>query len=629
VEDSSTQRVMLRHLLEINNYGVSEATNGREALERIEKSPPDLLISDVVMPIMDGYELCTAVKSNPDYQNIPVIILTALTDRNDIIKGLTCGADSFITKPYSENYLIERIEATLQNRKLRTSMSRESGFEVLFAGERHSITANRLQITELLLSTFENAVYKNQELNLLNKELLETKEKLTHLNELLELRLIELQTSKDQFKNLVTTIPDIVYHIDAKGYFVFINDAVEKIGYTAEELIGKHFSTIILSTDIAAVSREVVLPRYEGVMTGDKDAPKLFDERRSGIRKTTGLEIRLVPKGRAGKGAPDIVENLNSDLIMVEISSSGMYEMNPLKKIAIYVGSVGVIRDITDRKRMEDKLKRARDTMELEVRKRTQELREAQAHLIQSEKMTALGTMVAGVAHELNNPLMGILNFIQYCLKHTPDGDKKAAVLETAERETNRSIGIVQNLLTFARGYGDTSDMSRAHITDVFDRVEKLLRYRMEKERVVLIKDSDDIIPAIPMKTEEIQQVFVNLVVNALDALRDNINERVLAVEFFVKDAYVHVRITDNGCGIPTEHMGRVFDPFFTTKPVGKGTGLGLSISRNIVMNHGGSMTCTSRPGEGTGIEISLPVEPRGESPLYQNQDIGVPSGNG
>ncbi len=614
VEDSPTQRAILLQLLESHGYHVAEASHGREALKRIEISPPDLIISDIIMPTMDGYELCNIVKSHPEHQHIPVVLLTALTDRADIVKGLASSADGFITKPYSEKYLIEHIETILENKKLRKISPSESAFEVFFAGEKHNITANRVQITNLLLSTFENAIHKNQELNLLNRELVETKEKLARLNEQLEYRLVELKASEARFKNLVTTIPDIVYRIDASGHFTFINDAIRHIGYTPGELIGKHFSTIVLPADVETASREIVLPKYEGLETGDEGAPKLMDERRTGGRKTTGLEIRLVPKSKDRDISPGVVENIEGDLVTMEVNSSGMYEVNPVKMLAIHIGSVGVIRDITDRKRMEAALKSAYDEMELRVQKKTRELQEAQAYLIQSEKMTALGTLVAGIAHELNNPLMGILNFIQYCRKHTPGDDKKALVLENAEMETNRSIGIVKNLLTFSRYEGTDHEtaMRRECITDVFDRVESLLRYRIDKENVVLTKTVDGVIPEIPMRVEEIQQVLLNIMSNALDALKLAPKEHLLNILFFIENGYVHIRVTDSGCGIAEEHIGRIFDPFFTTKPVGEGTGLGLSISRNIIERHGGTITCTSTQAAGTTAEISLPVQQKG-----------------
>jgi two-component system NtrC family sensor kinase len=289
-----------------------------------------------------------------------------------------------------------------------------------------------------------------------------------------------------------------------------------------------------------------------------------------------------------------------------------MYEIDPSGKTAFYVGSVGVIRDITDRKRMEAELKHAYEDMEITVQRRTRELQAAQAQLIQSEKMTALGTMVAGVAHELNNPLMGVINFIQYCRKHTPEEDKRAAVLESAEKETNRSIGIVKNLLTFARGQNSEhvseSEMQYELVINIFDRVERLLLYRIEKEGITLTKNIDESIPEIPMRTEEIQQVFLNIMVNALDALKSAEAEKCLNVSFFLDGDYVCTQIFDSGCGISEEDMVRIFDPFFTTKPVGEGTGLGLSISRNIVKEHGGSITCESVQGVGTTVKISLPV---------------------
>ena len=159
-----------------------------------------------------------------------------------------------------------------------------------------------------------------------------------------------LKVSEVKFGSLVLTIPDLIYRIDPDGKFIFLNDAVRSIGYEPEELIGKHFSEIIYPPDVEDVSRSKVLPKYAGKITGDEWSPKLFDERRTGKRKTTGLEIRLVTRGRKRMkpGLP-----MGQELIVGEVSSSGMYEIDLDTKNEVFFGTVGVIRNITDRKRTE------------------------------------------------------------------------------------------------------------------------------------------------------------------------------------------------------------------------------------------------------------------------------------
>ncbi len=177
------------------------------------------------------------------------------------------------------------------------------------------------------------------------------------VNKELELKLKELSASEERFRSLVMTVPDIVYRIDREGRFIFLNDAVKKLGFTLEELIGKPFNEIMLPEDIESCSRRIVLPKYIGQTTGDKDAPKLFDERRSGERKTIGLEVRLVVKG-GKKLKPGLLHPIGEEVIPVEVNSSGIWEINPEAEQREFIGTVGVIRDITDRKLTENTLKK-------------------------------------------------------------------------------------------------------------------------------------------------------------------------------------------------------------------------------------------------------------------------------
>jgi signal transduction histidine kinase len=190
VEDSLTQAEKLEHLFSEQGYVVSVAKDGREALEFMKGEKPDLIISDIIMPVMDGYELCSIVKADSTLSRIPVILLTGLSDPGEVISGLKSGADNFITKPYKDEFILSRVEQVLANQEFRQSGNSEQGVEVYFAGDRHYITSDRVQIVDLLLSTFENAVQKNRELDEVNKKRLALHDKLLKANaELFQLNL--------------------------------------------------------------------------------------------------------------------------------------------------------------------------------------------------------------------------------------------------------------------------------------------------------------------------------------------------------------------------------------------------------------------------------------------------------
>ncbi|MCZ7402803.1 MAG: PAS domain S-box protein [Candidatus Methanoperedens sp.] len=172
VEDSLTQAEMLKFLLEKNDYRVWVAYTGREALDIItKKGIPALIISDIIMPEMDGYELCRRIKEEKNLKNIPVILLTSLSESKDVLKGLECGADNFITKPYDEKYILSRVQYILANRQIRENEKLEIGIKMFFGGQEYYITAARQQILDLLISTYETAIQKNIELQKVQDEL--------------------------------------------------------------------------------------------------------------------------------------------------------------------------------------------------------------------------------------------------------------------------------------------------------------------------------------------------------------------------------------------------------------------------------------------------------------------------
>ncbi len=185
-EDSPTQAQQLQHILEQQGYHVTTAANGREALEAAHCRKPSLLISDVVMPEMDGYELCRRVKSDASLGDIPVILVTTLSDPHDVIRGLECRADNFILKPYDKGYLLGRVQFVLVNREVRQSEQTGMGVEIFFNGHKHFITADRLQILNLLLSTYEAAVQRNKELSLARDDLHQLNSSLEAANKELE-----------------------------------------------------------------------------------------------------------------------------------------------------------------------------------------------------------------------------------------------------------------------------------------------------------------------------------------------------------------------------------------------------------------------------------------------------------
>ncbi|MEI6599967.1 MAG: ATP-binding protein [Comamonadaceae bacterium] len=256
-------------------------------------------------------------------------------------------------------------------------------------------------------------------------------------------------------------------------------------------------------------------------------------------------------------------------------------------------------------------------TLEHKVSERTQELLAAKAEVAQGEKLASIGVLASGIAHELNNPLTGVLTFTSLMRKKAPEGSEDAEDLDLVIRETKRCASIIKRLLDFAR--------EKVPVKGFFslDRViEDTVRFVERPASLQQIEISTDLDPGLPQiwgDADLIKQVILNLMVNAQQAIEGKgtvtVRSRPYAASVNAKtgvDAMpmVEIAVIDTGCGIPQANLQRIFDPFFTSKEVGKGTGLGLSVSYGIVKAHGGRITVESVVGTGTTFRIYLPIMP-------------------
>ncbi|UPU35396.1 ATP-binding protein [Geomonas paludis] len=242
--------------------------------------------------------------------------------------------------------------------------------------------------------------------------------------------------------------------------------------------------------------------------------------------------------------------------------------------------------------------------LELMVQQRTQEITRMQAQLIRSEKLASLGELVAGIAHEINNPLTGILVFASLIQSNPKLDPVLKNDIETVLRETKRCAGIVKGLLEFARCA--PPQKSPCSLNEISDAALELVRHQTLFQDVTIARNYSGRIPQLLLDPNQIEQVLVNMLVNAGHALR---GEGMVMVVTGIDPAQrmAFIKISDNGCGIPEANLDRIFDPFFTTKS-NKGTGLGLSVSYGIIQEHGGHIEVQSQEGAGTTFTILFPI---------------------
>ena len=377
-----------------------------------------------------------------------------------------------------------------------------------------------------------------------------------NLENRVEERTLELKKSEEKYRSLVESAEDFIYTVNQEGAFQSINS------FTAGFLGGR-------PEDFIGKSICLVFPddAFEKNM---KILQLVFRHGRS-IREEFSLQV----------GDHDLWISVN---------------FMPIREVSGSVGSVLCIaRDVTNEKNLE-------------------------RQLINAEKLASMGTLAAGVAHEINNPLGVILGFTDLLVRKTPRDTQAYEDLKTIERQGNHCKQIVENLLRFAR-FGE-GNAEKADINEEIREIVAIVAHTLEMDNIELITELADNIPLVQGDPRELQQVFLNLINNASSAMKGGGILRIRS-RWDRKANKAEVQISDTGHGIPREFMDRIYEPFFTTKPEGEGTGLGLAVTYGIIAKYGGSIDCESISTDstlddtkqrGTVFTIKMPIYRKGHS---------------
>ncbi len=379
------------------------------------------------------------------------------------------------------------------------------------------------------------------------KKALENLEKINKRYELLEQ---SLRRSKNQYRSLLMNSPDVVWTTDEFGHSTFMSPNLKRVyGYTAKEIYAD--GAKLWLGRIHPEDRNRVTKAFTDLF----ESGRPFDVKYR-IRRKDGVWIWLHDR------------------------STKTY-MREGKRFAD-----GAFRDITERKAAAEELKKSRE------------------QIVRADRMAALGTLGAGAAHELNNPLSGVLGLTQILLRDTPIGDKKRPYLLEMERELNRCTKIVRDLLEFSRDEPEKSELTELSCPEIIAKALALIKYQLREPGIKVTQRYAPNLPKVYGNEHLLEQVFVNILTNARDAA--GAHGATIRIAAARGNGDVRIKITDAGEGIAPEHIGKIFDPFFTTKAPGKGTGLGLAVSYKILKQHCGRLEVESAPGKGATFTVVL-----------------------
>jgi two-component system NtrC family sensor kinase len=662
--DDSRQiaELLSQNILPYHGYRTAVAPTGWEGLLMIKQRNPDLVLLDLQLPDTSGLEVLRQMREQG--QETPVILMTAHGSEATAVEAFRLGARNYLIKPFSEEDALVAIERALRERRLLREKDalhhnlQQRVLELTILSAIGKSVTSLLHIEEVLERIIEAGVYLTQaeegfllladpqsnELYLraaknlgedrvrhfrvpledsLAGQVFRTRQPirldksntgralkiktgfLAHA--LLQVPLVfgkqaigvlgvanhkakrifsendqyllsaladyasialenarlfqQVSSSEESYRELFDNANDLIFTLDSKLTISTINQLAHQVtGYSVDELVGKPLS---------------VISEVDGWSQTEK---RLLELLKGGVERGT-FDLTLCCK--------------DGELRFTEVNARIVAGSDPPEQLHC------IARDITERRRLE-------------------------AQLMQAEKLSAIGQLVAGVAHELNNPLTSVTGFTELLLRRDDLDELMTSDLKHIHTQGHRAARIVQNLLTFGRKHHP--QRVQVNLNTIIENTLTLHEYHLRVDNIRVIRELDQDLPATVADPDQLQQVFLNLINNASQAMVTQSAGKLTVRSWTGEDGSVRVSVADTGVGMTPQVRSRIFDPFYTTKPVGLGTGLGLSICYGIISGHGGRIWAESEPDQGSTFFVSLPAASRDESPQQQLTSTGKPA---
>lgn len=507
VDDNPTNLEVLYQTLESEGYRLLAARGGEAALKIVEETVPTLVLLDIMMPGIDGFQVCQRIKANPATEEVAVIFLSALGDTETKVKGFGLGAVDYISKPFQSEEIVARV-------------------------------ANHVKIRQL-----------ERQLSSRNVEL------------------------ESEITRILSTMSEGVYGLDVEGRITYANPAACVMsGYSEEELVGQDAFALHMYADENGEPRSLDNTPYQ----------RAFEE---GVRIEVDCEV---------------VWRKNKSFVYAAMTCTPSVEHGEV------TGAVVVFRDITSRLEAEAELHETR-----------QELGHQRQRLAHIERLSTMGEMAAGFAHEVNQPLTAIANYASVSKrladKEDIDREKLGSALDKMQNQALRASEVIQRLRNFVKipTKGGKKIMEASRLVE---EVINLAEVDSQKNQVPIHFEAADNLPPVYIDDIQIQQVLLNLVRNGMESMSgtERSAEGIQVKLTEPQAGMVRFSVADRGIGLAADAEDKLFHPFYTTKD--DGMGIGLSVCASIIQDHGGEIAFTRNPDGGTTFYFDLAAKDGAEA---------------
>jgi two-component system, cell cycle sensor histidine kinase and response regulator CckA len=633
VDDTPTNLDVLLDFLEAAGFKVVVAEDGERAIALAEYAPPDLILLDVLMPGIDGFETCRRLKANTATEEIPIIFLTAVNDNVDKVKGLHLGAVDYITKPLNHEEVLARVNTHVRLQNLTKRLSAQNERLEKEIQHRQQVEAEREQAFTALQRS-EARFRRLIESNVIGIIFSSADGRITDANDAflqilgydraaLETGNLNWQTmSPPEYTPLHQAALVELRHTGA--FAAFEKEYFHRDGHRISVMVGG------ASLDEA----QQTIVGFVLDLSQHKQAEDKIREQAALLNITTdAILVRdLDSKIQYWNKGAEQVYGWQAEEVMHQDANRLLYRLDSIKQLEAIQSSLtetgswqGELQQVNQQGKeiiVASRWTLMRDAQGqpksiLTVNTDITEKKQLESQFLRSQRLESLGTLAGGIAHDLNNILTPVLSTAQLLQLKFPNADEQTrSLLKIVEANTKRGADLVRQVLQFTRGVEGKQTTLR--VKDLIYEVKQIAAKTFPKS-IELRTDVESALSLVSGDATHLHQLLMNLVVNARDAMPEGGTLTISARNRLVDEhyarmnldasvgSYIEIIVKDTGIGMPAEIADRIFEPFFTTKELGKGTGLGLSTVRGIVKSHGGFID-VSKVGEGSEFKVFLPA---------------------